>query len=307
MLAVFLRLITLALIAAACGWLLYFYDSTPLLAFVGFLTITLGYTGLLAVEFVLQRFVNQADPIPQPSRKELFRAWLAESLIAPQVLCWRQAFRANAIADNLSAQSVVRGRRGVVFVHGFFGNRGFWTPWLKRLQGRGHAFMAINLEPMFCSIDDYGPQIEAAVQAVTQASGVPPLLVCHSMGGLAARAWLKRQSAETRIQHVVTIATPHLGTWMAQYSHTGNGRQMRLDSPWLAELNHDLPAKRHARFTCWYSNSDNIVFPASNATLPGADNRLVRGAAHVQLAFLPQVMDATLALLDDTNQRTARR
>jgi hypothetical protein len=34
--------------------------------------------------------------------------------------------------------------------------------------------------------------------------------------------------------------------------------------------------------------------------LPGADNRLVLGAAHVQLAFLPQVIQASLALLDDT-------
>ena len=301
MLAVFLRLITLTLAAAACGWLLYFYDSTSLLALAGFLAITLGYTGFLAVEFVLQRFVNQTDPLPQPSWKEWLRAWLAETVIAPQVFCWRQPFRAYAIADNLSGQGVVHGRRGVVFVHGFFCNRGFWTPWLKRLQGRGHAFVAINLEPLFGSIDDYGPQIDAAVQTITQASGMPPLLVCHSMGGLAARAWLKRQRAEARIQHVVTIATPHRGTWLARYSHTRNGRQMRLGSRWLAELNHDLPTDRQAGFTCWYSDSDNIVFPASTATLAGADNRLVRGAAHVQMAFLPQVMDATLALLDDTS------
>ena len=301
MLALLQRLITLTLIAAAGGWLLYFGNSAPLLALAGFLAMTLGYTGFLAVEFVLQRFVNQTDPIPQPSWKELLRAWLAETLVAPQVFCWRQPFRANAIADNLSAQGVVHGRRGVVFVHGFFCNRGFWTPWLKRLQGRGHAFIAISLEPLFGSIDDYGPQIEAAVQAITQASGMAPLLVCHSMGGLAARAWLKRPCADARIQHVVTIATPHRGTWLARYSHTRNGRQMRLESRWLAELNHELPAARQARFTCWYSNSDNIVFPASNATLAGADNRLVRGAAHVQMAFLPQVMDATLALLDDTS------
>ena len=56
--------------------------------------------------------------------------------------------------------------------------------------------------------------------------------------------------------------------------------------------------ERHGRFTCWYSNTDNIVFPTSTAALPGADNRLVRGAAHVQMAFLPEVMTATLALLD---------
>jgi hypothetical protein len=76
---------------------------------------------------------------------------------------------------------------------------------------------------------------------------------------------------------------------------------MRLLSDWQAQLDHDMPANRHALFTCWYSNCDNIVFPASTATLAGADNRLVRGAAHVQMAFLPQVMGGTLALLDNAH------
>jgi triacylglycerol esterase/lipase EstA (alpha/beta hydrolase family) len=118
------------------------------------------------------------------------------------------------------------------------------------------------------------------------------------MGGLAVRAWLKRMRAEARVFHVVTIGTPHRGTWLARFGHGHNGRQMRLLSDWQAQLDHDMPAGRHALFTCWYSNCDNIVFPASTATLPGADNRLVRGAAHVQMAFLPQVMDASLAMLE---------
>ena len=52
------------------------------------------------------------------------------------------------------------------------------------------------------------------------------------------------------------------------------------------------------KFTCWYTNCDNIVFPASTATMPGADNRLVRGVAHVELAFHPQVMRDSMALIE---------
>ena len=51
---------------------------------------------------------------------------------------------------------------------------------------------------------------------------------------------------------------------------------------------------RAALFTCWYSNCDNIVFPASTAALAGADNRFVDGLAHVQMAFDPGVMQACL-------------
>jgi len=297
MLAHLQKFITLGLLAAACAWWLYFRGSAPVLAIAGFLAIALGYTGFLAVEFMLLRLLNKAEPVPLPSWKELFAAWRGEAWTAPQVFCWRQPFRAQAIADRLSPQTP--GRRGVVFVHGFFCNRGFWTPWLQRLQGSGHAFIALSLEPLFGSIDDYVPQIDDAVQRITQATGLPPLLVCHSMGGLAARAWLKRMQAEARVHHVVTMGSPHRGTWLARFGLGHNGRQMRLQSDWQAQLDQGMPTDRHALFTCWYSNCDNIVFPASTATLAGADNRLLRGVAHVQMAFLPQVMAATLAQLDE--------
>ncbi len=301
MLAYLQKFITLSLLAAACACWLYFRSSAPVLAIAGFLLIALGYTGFLAIEFLLLRLLrllDKAEPVPQPSWKELFAAWRGETWTAPQVFCWRQPFRAQAIADRLSPRTLTPGRRGVVFVHGFFCNRGFWTPWLQRLQGSGHAFIALSLEPVFGSIDDYVPQIEAAVRRITQATGLPPLLVCHSMGGLAARAWLKHMQAEARVHHVVTIGSPHRGTWLARFGLGHNGQQMRLQSDWQAQLDRGMPADRHARFTCWYSNCDNIVFPASTATLAGADNRLLRGVAHVQMAFLPQVMAATLALLD---------
>ena len=299
MLAHIQRLITLCLVVAAAGWLAYFGQRSAGLAITGFLLIALGYTGFLAIEFIALRFVNKADPAPQPSWRELLSAWLGETRTAPLVFCWRQPFRAQAVPDQLASPSPQKGKRGVVFVHGFFCNRGLWTPWLKRLQGSGHAFVALNLEPVFGSIDDYAAQIDAAVEQVTRVTGVPPLLVCHSMGGLAARAWLKIMRAEARVHHVVTIGTPHRGTWLARFGHGSNNQQMRLMSDWQAQLDHDMPADRHARFTCWYSNCDNLVFPTSTATLAGADNRLVRGVAHVQLAFVPEVMNATLALLDD--------
>ena len=292
------RLATLSILAAAAGWLLYFYGTAPLLAVAGCAGIALSYSGILAIELVLARQLNRADPVPMPTWRELFSAWRGETAAAPRVFCWRQPFRPAAIPDRLGPPAQVTGRRGVVFVHGFFCNRGFWTPWLARLQGRGHAFIAVSLAPVFGSIDDYAPQIDEAVLRITAATGLPPLLVCHSMGGLAARAWLKGMKAEARVHHVVTIGTPHRGTWLARFGHGVNGRQMRLLSSWQAALDHGMPAGRHALFTCWYSNSDNIVFPASTATLPGACNRLVRGRAHVQMAFAPEIIEATLALLD---------
>ena len=76
---------------------------------------------------------------------------------------------------------------------------------------------------------------------------------------------------------------------------------MRRQGQWLQQLAQDEHEGRLKRFTCFYSNCDNIVFPASTAMLPGADNRLVTGEAHVDMAFNPSVMGQSLAMLNSAN------
>ena len=300
--------ITLFAVLLAAMSLLWWWPRSPAMALAGAAFWLLGYSVFLALEFVLMHFVNRHDPAPRARWPQLLPAWLAETRVAAQVFAWRQPFRSQAVPDQLSGPGL-HGQRGVVFIHGLLCNRGFWTPWLQRLQGSPHAYKAVSLEPAFGSIDDYVAHIDQAVAQVTQVSGMPPLLVCHSMGGLAARAWLKEVQGAGRVYRVVTLGTPHHGTWLARFGQSHNGRQMRQDSDWLGSLNKPDPfasallsaplegAPWQTLFTCWYSNCDNIVFPASTATLAGADNHLVHGAGHVQLAFLPEVMDATLALL----------
>ena len=294
---------TLISLSAALAWLGWHWRDSPATALAGFVLIAFGYAIFLAVEFVSMRFVGGGDPAPRPTWGELGRAWVAETIAAPRVFCWRQPFRWREVPDHLATSPGQPPRRGVVLIHGFVCNRGFWTPWLKELRTRGHCFVAVNLEPVFGSIDDYVPTVEAAVDAVTHATGMTPVLVCHSMGGLAARAWLCARNGQDRVRHVVTIGSPHQGTWLAQFSHLRNGRQMQRRGEWLRCLQQQEAAGANARFTCWYTNCDNIVFPASTATLPGADNRLVRGVAHVELAFHPQVMRETLALIADAAPR----
>jgi len=113
------------------------------------------------------------------------------------------------------------------------------------------------------------------------------------MGGLAVRAWLSRCPPGDAVEHVVTIGSPHGGTWLAKFGVTPNGLQMRRANDWLQELSdaehRREPKQPYARFTCFFSHCDNIVFPPSTATLPGADNLHVPGCAHVHLAFQPEV------------------
>ncbi|MDZ4187477.1 MAG: alpha/beta fold hydrolase [Hydrogenophaga sp.] len=261
-----------------------------------------GYALVLALELVVVAWVHGSDPAPRPRWAELAGAWWQETRMAPQVFAWRQPFVWRRWPDTLAAPTCSASSGGaVVFIHGFVCNRGFWHPWMRELRRLGVPYVSVNLEPVFGSIDDYVPLIEQAVQRA-EALGGAPQLVCHSMGGLAARAWMAADAANTaRVQQVLTIGTPHHGTWLGQFSHLPNGCQMRLHNPWLQALAatevQRAPEDTYRSFVCWFSNTDNIVFPASTASLPGADNRLVPGAAHVAMAFHPRVMRESLAIL----------
>jgi triacylglycerol lipase len=245
---------------------------------------------------VLVARVHGDDPAPRATPAQLVQAWLGEVVTAPRVFCWRQPFRARAVPDHLPADA--RGKRSVLLVHGFVCNRGLWNPWLAKLHARGTPVIAIDLEPVFGSIDAYPARIEAAVRTLEQATGRPPIVVAHSMGGLAVRRWLAQPGNLERAAHIVTIGTPHAGTWLARWALSLNGMQMRQQGPWLAVLAAQETPAHHARFTCFYSHCDNIVFPASTAALPGADNRHLAGTAHVHMAFRPEVFAEVERLLD---------
>jgi triacylglycerol lipase len=286
---------TLSLAAASIGWAVLLWPRGPRLALGGALAIALSHLLLLALQFTLMVAVGLRDAEHRPNPRQVLRAWIAEAWYAAWVFGWRQPFAWRRVPDWVPATA--QGRTGIVFVHGFACNRGFWAPWMTRARALGIPCIAVNLEPVLGSIDGYAPIIDNAVRRLQQATGRPPLLVCHSMGGLAARAWLRASGAPSRVAHVVTIGSPHHGTWLARFSRSDNGRQMQQASAWLRELAQHTATLPAGLITCWYTNCDNVVFPARTAMLPGADNRFAAGAAHVDLAFHPEVMAQTFALL----------
>jgi pimeloyl-ACP methyl ester carboxylesterase len=296
MLARLLQGLTLCLLAGVLGalalWLLAGAAFALVLIALG---VALLHVPLMALEFVLLRWINRADDAPPASAGELLRAWAAESLGALRVFGWQQPWRWRQFDDHLPPDAT--GRRGLILVHGFVCNRGLWNPWWPRLRAAGVPCIAVNLEPVFGPIDRYAPLIEAAVQRMTQATGRAPLLVGHSMGGLVLRAWLRAHDADARVHGVVTVGSPHHGTWLGRFGYAPNAQQMRWHSPWLLQLAAAEPAQRYRRFTCFWGHCDNIVFPASTAMLPGADNRHLRGHAHVHLLQHPAVLDAVLQRL----------
>lgn len=271
------------------------WDGQWLVAVVGALLLLNLQPLVLAFEFfVLLPWINRRDATPRPSWRQLVRAWWLESKTAHAVFSWHQPFRASRHPDTLGAAA--GGRRAVVLVHGFFCNRGVWNRWVHALRAHDVPFIAVNLEPPFADIDHYAPIIDQAIERAAAASGVPPVIVGHSMGGLAIRAWWRTQgaAAASRVASAITIGSPHQGTFTARFAKADNARQMALASDWLNALAASEGAEQRARFTCFYSHCDNIVMPASTAALPGADNRHLPGQPHVALVYAPEVFAEVL-------------
>ena len=297
MLARLQQAITLGALLLAAVWAgLCWRLGYPGWALVGAAFILGGYALVLALEFSLLRLAHGADdPTPRATPAQLLAAWWSEVQAAPLVFCWRQPFRSQIWPDHLPAGA--SGRRGVLLVHGFVCNRGVWNPWLERLQAQGVPFVAVNLEPVFGSIDDYISILEQAMQRLERATGLAPVVVAHSMGGLALRRWWAEQGDDARVHHALTLGTPHHGTWLARFARARSGGQMQQTSSWLQTLAAREPASRAARFTCFYSHCDNIVFPPSTATLAGADNRHLPGVPHMHMADRPEPWVALQVLL----------
>ncbi len=193
----------------------------------------------------------------------------------------------------------------VVLVHGYFCNHRIWDDVANHLRSQGHAVvMAVNLEPLFTSIDRYAPIVEAAVTAVCQHTGSSRVaLVGHSMGGLAIRAWMRAHGTQ-RVARVLTLGTPHAGTQIEPRNCTPNGQQMVWQSAWLAELAATETQASRALIRIALTPQDNIVYPQRAQVLPGVEPTVFNGIGHLQMCLDPAVIVWVREQLAELHQGT---
>jgi triacylglycerol lipase len=188
-------------------------------------------------------------------------------------------------------------RTPLLLIHGYQCNRGFWFWLRRRLEAAGWTVATHSLEPVFADIDDYADGIAQRVDEVLAATGAAQLiLVGHSMGGLACRAYLRRHGGR-KVARLVTLGSPHQGTRLARWGLGANAIQMRIGSVWLQALaaaDHVPPGS-----VSIYSCHDNYVFPQRDcSTLPGAASVAIGGVSHLGMAFSPWVLRNLTAVLE---------
>lgn len=190
-------------------------------------------------------------------------------------------------------------RTPIVLVHGYYSNRGYFRHLVRSLEARGAGpIFTPCFTSIFASIERFASELHAEIERICGATGAAQVvLVCHSMGGLAARSYLARHGS-ARVAKLVTIATPHHGTVLAYLGGGENGRQMRRASAFLEALrNHEGEQGAGCPATCVFTPQDNLVAPARSSVLPWARNVALPGFGHVEIlrsAHLARLVEAEL-------------
>lgn len=194
----------------------------------------------------------------------------------------------------------------VLLLHGYGCNSGYWQHLIRLLDERRISHAGLDLEPMLADIDDYVPLVERALGGLLAASGSDrAIIVAHSMGGLVARAYMRRHGT-AGLARVVTLGTPHHGTGLARFGAGRNAEQMRHqpgqaqpESDWLRELAREETPAARALITSLYTHHDNIVAPQTSSLLEGARHVEFCGVGHVALGRNRQVLARVLSEIDD--------
>jgi triacylglycerol esterase/lipase EstA (alpha/beta hydrolase family) len=194
-----------------------------------------------------------------------------------------------------------RRRLPVLLVHGYVCNRGVWWPLARSLRARGESCWGPDFEPVYGAIDAWVPQLAARIDALLAATGAARVvLVTHSMGGLAARAYLRRHGGG-KVARLVTLGAPHHGSMHAHLGAGENARAMEPGSAWLAGLAAGESAGLAAPLVCIYSHHDDFVAPQTSSAHPSGRNVPLAGTGHIALLWSRTARDLVLRELDAAN------
>jgi pimeloyl-ACP methyl ester carboxylesterase len=173
----------------------------------------------------------------------------------------------------------------ILLVHGYFSNRGYFRPVVRALESRGVApIFTPNFVAAFATIEQFQEQLNVEIERIARATGQPAvILICHSMGGLAARAYLCAHGSH-RVRKLITIGSPHNGTVHARFGAGPNARQMRRGSRFFGELCEREGEKGpECGMTSIYTPHDNLVAPQDSSRLPWARNIPIPGRGHIDI------------------------
>ncbi len=195
--------------------------------------------------------------------------------------------------------------RQVVVLHGLYMSGFVMRPLCTRLEKSGLKILNLTyntLSPNRAAIFD---QIDHFI------GDKPTAMVCHSLGGLVARAYLEANSSQSKyVEKVITLGTPHKGSHIAkQIQQKGFDMLLKNSVEFLLSENGDWPFKAKLYSIAGDlpiglmpliskgSVSDGTVL-IDETKLNGMAEHKVFHLSHTSMIYSRQVMDYIIKLIN---------
>lgn len=213
----------------------------------------------------------------------------------------------------------------VLLLHGFFQTRNIWEVMEDRLRHDGFAVMTFNTGGLLYRfnthpVDHLAQLVADKIEGLSRKHGFERVhIVGHSKGGLVARRYIQAYGGERRVKSLITLGTPHHGTWTALLAAVPFGavglrtsvRELLPKSRTIRNLTEER-FPEHIPLTSLYSRAD-LVCPWWHAELhPSPEQRHIRtqevpGVGHSELTWSPAIYrEVKLALEDAAAKHRAR-
>jgi triacylglycerol lipase len=189
-------------------------------------------------------------------------------------------------------------RPQVVLVHGIWDTAAKFDKMSAALTAVGWQTHAISLKPNDASVllEQSAGQLRAFIDE-TLGPDLRFSIVAFSMGGLVARYYLQRLDGLARLDRLVTISTPHHGTWTANFDWLPGAVEMRPGSAFLADLNSDIMRLSVVPVTSIWSPQDIGIQPPDSSQLPVGMDVRIPGGMHSFMLTDDRVIQAVRAAL----------
>lgn len=197
--------------------------------------------------------------------------------------------------------------RPILLLYGFASTRRALRIIELRLKRRmNRAVFSINLGGYKDTLNTAGivglaKLVDEKVETLCTRYGIEEIdIVAHSKGGLIARYYVKRLNGARRVRHLVTLGTPHRGTWASMAAIPLMGWfarsvfQMTPLSPFIRRL-HRGPWPANVVLTSIYSSADWVAPPSrcSLELLPGepTHNVQVEHVSHQAMLYSKEIFE----------------
>lgn len=192
----------------------------------------------------------------------------------------------------------------VVLAHGYVHNRSAFVALTRQLRRAGFRYIhGLNYNPLRHDIPEIAEMLAVEVDRVRDATGAEQvMLVGHSMGGIVARFYTQELAAPGAVDTVVTLASPHRGTYASYLAPGPASRDLRPGSRLVRQLQEGARPSS-TRWLAYWSDLDPFVTPAVHAKLSHpalcATNIRLRDTGHLSLLMSREVTGDVVDYLAD--------